>query len=491
MISELNQNLNKLIGADAGYSLIIKGPPGSGKTTFALSLLESLLNTHKILYFSTRIGDVSLYQQFPWLKKIEKNIRILVVTEQFLSEIYKEEPEEEYKEAARKFLKELNKKREVGRIYINELLKDKRVPEIKHLYREINSALPEKSIIVIDSLEGITGKYNINEAMFAYMIQNDLVESADATVIFVSEKESESMEDYVVDGIINISYSIEDGRRIRKFTLKKLRGGEINTSSYAFTLDSGRFYVFQPLEIRGKINKSWRAIPEKDGMYSTGIKDLDKLLGGGIRYGSFFNIQVEGNVLPEAWRIFETPIIINFFSLNYGVFAIPTPGYSYDANRRYFSQWIPGEMLDKNTCYIDYSIAESKRENVVALGGMDPKKAAEIHRGKVKEFIEKYEKTLFILNYDFLEYSIGPDEALKNIFANLTRLKSSKSIALAITKPGQKINKEIKNIADYVMILTTINGATFIYGIKPRTIYYGIEIDEKMGFPYLKLVPMV
>ena len=491
MISELNQDLNKLIGADVGYSLIIKGPPGSGKTTFALSLLESLMDTHKVLYFSTRVGDVSLYQQFPWLKKIEKNLRVLVATEQFLSEIYKEEPEEEYKEAAKQFLKELNKKREVGRIYINQFLKDKGAPEIKHLYREINSALPEKSIVVIDSLEGITARYNINEAMFAYMIQKDLVESADATVIFVSEKESESMEDYVVDGIINILYSIEEDRRIRKLTLKKLRGGEINTSSYVFTLNSGSFSVFQPMEIRGEINKSWRPIPEKDGMYSTGIEDLDKLLGGGIRYGSFFNIQVEGNVLLEAWRIFNTPISINFFSLNYGVFAIPTPGYSYDANRRYFSQWIPGEILDKNTYYIDYSIAESKRENVIALGGMDPKKAAEIHRGKVEEFIKKYEKTLFILNYDFLEYSIGPDEALKNIFANLTRLKSSKSIALSITKPGQKINKEIKNIADYVMILTTINGATFIYGIKPRTIYYGIEVDEKMGFPYLKLVPMI
>jgi len=75
MISELNQDLNKLIGADAGYSLIIKGPPGSGKTTFALSLLESLMNTHKALYFSTRVGDASLYQQFPWLKKIEKKYK--------------------------------------------------------------------------------------------------------------------------------------------------------------------------------------------------------------------------------------------------------------------------------------------------------------------------------------------------------------------------------------------------------------------------------
>jgi len=491
MISELNQDLNKLIGADVGYSLIIKGPPGSGKTTFALSLLESLMDTHKVLYFSTRVGDVSLYQQFPWLKKIEKNLRVLVATEQFLSEIYKEEPEEEYKEAVKQFLKELNKKREVGRIYINQFLKDKGAPEIKHLYREINSALPEKSIVVIDSLEGITARYNINEAMFAYMIQKDLVESADATVIFVSEKESESMEDYVVDGIINISYSIEEDRRIRKLTLKKLRGGEINTSSYVFTLNSGRFSVFQPMEIRGEINKSWRPIPEKDGMYSTGIEDLDKLLGGGIRYGSFFNIQVEGIVSPYNVRMLITPIIINFFSLNYGVFTIPTPGYSYEANRRYYTQWIPGEIFDKNTCYLDYSIAESNRENIIALGGIDPKKVGEIHRKKVVEFMKKYEKAIFLFHHDFLEYSIGPDETLKNIFANLSRLKTSTSIAVSLTKPGQEINREIKNIADYVMNLTMINSATFIYGIKPRTIYYGIEIDEKMGFPYLKLVPMV
>ncbi|MGC9203946.1 MAG: ATPase domain-containing protein [Thermoplasmata archaeon] len=490
MYNLINEIFDKVLTSSQGYSLLLKGPPGSGKTTLALSILDQFSKNNKPLYFSTRVGDSSLYQQFPWLKKYEKNVRILISTEQFLSQIYKETEEKEYKAIAKKFLNELNKKPEVSRLYMKMFFSDLDVPEIEHIYREIESKLPDKSLIVIDSLEGLSSRYGIGEALFTYMVQKDLVESANATVIFVSEKNVPSPEDYVVDGILYLTYTVEDGKRFRELNIKKLRGASIENSSISFTLNSGRFYAFNPLELRGKRVSRFNPIPERDGTYSTGIEDLDRLLGGGIRYGSFFNIQVEKDVTLESWRIFETPIVINFFLNDYRVFAIPTPGYSYETNKKYFSQWVPEEILDKNTTYIDYSIAESKRSNVIALAGKDPIDASEIHRKTIKDHLAKYEKTLFIIHHDFLEYSMGPSITLKNIFANLNNLKPSKSITVSITKPGQEIAKEITNLSDYQINLLNRDGITFIYGIKPRTVYHAVEIDEKKGFPYLRLVPL-
>lgn len=490
MHSDLTEILKKILEFERGNSFIIKGPPGSGKTTFALSLLNNVKGKSLPVYFSTRVGDASLYQQFPWLKKMEKNIKILITAEEFLSELSGELKEKEYKEAARALIREISEKREVSRIFYKMLFNERKLPEIQHFYREVESNLPKKSIIVIDSLEGISGKYNINESLFAYMIQKDLVESADATVIFVSEKDTQSPEDYVVDGIIRLSYRIDDGRRFREISITKLRGMDIQNSGYAFTLNSGKFHTFGSFEMKGKKVSRWIPIKDGNGYYSTGIEDLDRILEGGIKYGSFFNIQVEKEVSPEVWRMFETPVIINFFSLNYGVFGIPTPGYSYNTNKKYFSQWIQPDVIDSNTFYIDYSASESDRPNLFALGGLSPEKASTIHIKAVSDFLNKFEKGLFIINHDFLEYSLGPEITLKNIFTNLSSLRSSKAIVISITKPGQRISSEISNISDYQMRLLTRNGAVFLYGIKPRTIYYGIEIDEKRGFPYIKLVPV-
>jgi len=187
------------------------------------------------------------------LKNLEKKysnydcIRIV-----FGGNFYKEEKEKESKIAAKQILKKLNKERAVSKLFYQTNFHGKKSPEIQHLYKEVESALPLKSIVVIDSLEGISGKYKINESTLAYTIQKDLVENADTSVIFVSEKDYPSNEDYIVDGVINLTQTIEDGRRFREITLKKLRGILIKESTYSFTLNSGRFNVIQPLELNNK-----------------------------------------------------------------------------------------------------------------------------------------------------------------------------------------------------------------------------------------------
>jgi len=45
------------------------GPPGSGKTTFALEILNSLDETHKI-YASSRVAPTRLRQHFPWIDEV-------------------------------------------------------------------------------------------------------------------------------------------------------------------------------------------------------------------------------------------------------------------------------------------------------------------------------------------------------------------------------------------------------------------------------------
>ena len=56
------------INGNWGKSLIIKGSPGSGKTTLALEIMSYAMRKNGAIYFSTRQGDQSLYHQLPFLK---------------------------------------------------------------------------------------------------------------------------------------------------------------------------------------------------------------------------------------------------------------------------------------------------------------------------------------------------------------------------------------------------------------------------------------
>src|SRR5271157_3498995 len=76
---------------DIGYSLLVKGSAGVGKTTFALNLM-CVFKNHEPIYLSTRVAPSSLYMQFPWLKDQLKVNNILDATRTFIPPV--KNPEE-------------------------------------------------------------------------------------------------------------------------------------------------------------------------------------------------------------------------------------------------------------------------------------------------------------------------------------------------------------------------------------------------------------
>jgi len=59
------EELVQFFGSPGGHSLIVKGAAGTGKTTFALQLVEEIGEGARSFYMSIRVGDASLYRQFP------------------------------------------------------------------------------------------------------------------------------------------------------------------------------------------------------------------------------------------------------------------------------------------------------------------------------------------------------------------------------------------------------------------------------------------
>lgn len=51
-----------------GFSLLIKGQAGTGKTTLTFEILNNMSKLGSVLYISTRVSPKFLYGKFPWIK---------------------------------------------------------------------------------------------------------------------------------------------------------------------------------------------------------------------------------------------------------------------------------------------------------------------------------------------------------------------------------------------------------------------------------------
>jgi len=486
-----------------GRSLMVKGGAGTGKTTFALQLLEELAEPDKSFYLSTRVSDDALYTQFPWLKEKEMRGRIIDSSRILLETLYKPSEEEEQKvpdeemqklETAKEFLKSISQERgpptKVDRTRLTVLLEQNRMPEIERIYTRIEHVLPDKPTLVIDSVEGITHKYGIEMEEFVMTVQKDLVENSNTNVVFVLEKPEAGGLEYLVDGLITLSRGEIDRKRVRHVTLEKLRATEIKQPYYLLTLRNGRFTSFTPFSPQPS-QKEWNIQYDKENYYSTGIPDLDRLLGGGFRKGSYNVFEIADNVGSEEHNSVLIPVMLNFLKQERGIIAVLPGGEHPESFKKELTRYISEELFNKYVRIADYFSATSPYPYVMPLAKTREemvrtwRENESAIRGKDNKPIIEY------TGFDALEYIQGDAPAIKSLFSGVARIKISKDIGIGLIKPGLKVTQEIINMADTYFKILDIDRTPCIYGVKPRTIIYAIVADELLGTPNLKLVPIV
>ena len=161
----------------------------------------------------------------------------------------------------------------VDRTHLAALLKRSPMPEVENVYNRIEKGLPEKSLLVIDSLEGVTHKYGLEMEEFVMALQKDLVEGSSTDVVMILEKPEAGGIEYLVDGLISIQREELDERRVRHLRLEKLRATNIGQARYAVTLAGGRFEAlgFSSAPSGKASEDPWTPVADPDRFYSTGI----------------------------------------------------------------------------------------------------------------------------------------------------------------------------------------------------------------------------
>ena len=187
------------------YSLLIKGKPGTGKTTFALTLLDNLNDDSNYFYISTRLSLKQLLFYYPWVEKF--------------------------------FSKDENKS-----IYKFE---DARLDEPESLFERITNQLMDvkSPVIIIDTWDTIASFMDRESRLNNERVLQIWRERAGAKLIFLSETFDLGILDSIVDGVITLDNSILASASNRKLTINKLRGLPIECSSYSYSLYGGVFYT--------------------------------------------------------------------------------------------------------------------------------------------------------------------------------------------------------------------------------------------------------
>jgi KaiC/GvpD/RAD55 family RecA-like ATPase len=491
---QLPEDIVRFLENDGGHSLIVKGSAGTGKTTFSLQLIEELKGIQNSYYLSTRVSDESLYLQFPWLKRKIEESRMKVLEK--LDKLNVDRTELRKLEGQI----ELGEAEEDGGSFFGEMDEEGIVldlgsylPEVDVIYDTIEEALPKKTLVIIDSIDALSERYGIPATKLINTFQKDLVENSKANVVYVLERSNESALDYLGDGVISLFHSSDrNGRRIRMMDIQKLRGCEIAHSKYLYTLIGGRLKIFGPQWYRdqGKTGE-WNPLPDpSEHMVSSGCKELDDLLGGGLKKGSLNLIEIGDNIQTQHTNIIENSLIYNFASKNRGVVWIPTKKATSKTVKEALSRHLKEHALEDNVrVYEKYG--EGGAEGLFrSIEGKDVSRDLEWRTAKY-ELSKSESPVLCLVGFDTLEAIYGSQNIVEEMSDVLTFIRSMGDIFVGITTPSTQSTQRLADLTATHVKLENIGGTTVVYCEKPHTELFALEIAANNGYPKAKLSPIV
>ncbi|BAB60264.1 hypothetical protein [Thermoplasma volcanium GSS1] len=305
-----------------GKSLVIKGRPGSGKTTFTLDFLNAVRDHHPVYYISSRSSDASILETYPWIKN-EYEIKGSV---------------EKVKTSALRNFEKMVEEGKFGDALRDGLIVEtsKIVPIIQALYEFVDNHFGESPIIALDSIDALAEEYDIPEDYLFLMLKNDLVEGSGAHLITILEARQNERLEYFADGVVTLDYNVKNDMLVRSLTLEKMRGISVGPSpTYMFSLADGRFR---------SVTRNTLVFPEKrieldpgndesmEFQVSMGDREYGKITAEGtdsIPGGSIVLLHVKDRspAINDFINLFKTNLIINNIVHGRGVIDMTASGY--------------------------------------------------------------------------------------------------------------------------------------------------------------------
>lgn len=450
--TSIPKEINDFFHVDGGQTLLIKGMPGTGKTTLALEIMNSLCQEKNGIYISTRVDPRRLYATNPWVKEVLMPRNVVNATQT-------------------KLLESLSK---MGKDLSNYYA----VLDFFRVFFEETEEM-DNPMIIIDSWDAVLNYTSHLIGTSQHSFEQNICEFArdlDTHLIFVSELANVMPLDYIVDGVVimeqfNLPGHAEGNMRtryVRQIKLDKLRGVQINQKTYTVTLHNGRFRFFEPYREHNDariISDGLRVSDPSEDRISTGIHDLD-IVTGGLKYGSCNVLEIDHGVGKRYYRIL-TALASNAIKNGRGVFILPSIGYQLSSR----DIFVPNNVI----------VSQPEGDDSGAWG-----------KDLLKKWDALREKTgrpiLNIIGLDSIEFSFGYKASLNLINLMIRNWKETNDINVLVVKSGQESMNMAIHTADTYFLVNELNGGLSLYGVIPRTEPYNMMLDDRNR---ISLTPMV
>ena len=465
-IPGLDENLG---GVPKGCMIVLAGEPGTGKTTLAAQFLHrgAVDHNEKGLYVSFVEDKTTFFN----------NMRGLGLDFERLEE-----------EGKFRFLEMLT-------------IKEAGVPEALNLIlREVTEFGAQR--LVLDSFTALAQA--IREAqdvrVLLHSFLNRIIKSRECTTIIIAEKPygvdkiGTGVEEFVADCVILLKRGWLKERLVREVEILKARGMAIAEQRLFFTIRDG-FKVFRPLKfIDVKQSSRFKPVPDTSTRFSTGMKDLDEALGGGYPKGSMVLIEIDEKasmrydyiILPTMW---------NFLAQGRGVFIIPPPGVEYTTIRDAFALggFSEGELEGFVKIFAREVAEVEVRPCVIPIGGGDFEADLLKYDAVGRELRRKSSggSVLCLIGMDTMMDWYGEKEAYTAMRFVASIVARGKHLGIMLLKPGTPmLSRLLAAVADVHLKVTEEQGYLLVYGVKPRTPLYVMELDTSGGCLVPKLTPI-
>lgn len=458
----------KAVESGEGFSLLIKGAPGTGKTSLALEILKKTKRPG--IYLSTRVSPESLYKHFPWLERCIEPINIIDTGQVYVSSDLK--------------------------VYTTAVTGVVSFPE--RLAKRIEE-LEENVTLVVDSWDAITEQIDPEKMRALEALITELVREKNVNLILTSETLQTTHLDYMVDGVALVNDVRVEGRRAREVEISKLRMMKLEQTKYPFTLDGGRFNCFLPFQMKATPASPAKIPPilHTETSLSTGSKELDELLGGGYKKGSFNIIEISDDITAWGYENLVGFSILNHIAQKKNFILIPPCGRGEEHLKIRILPFLNEE--DYKTYVKVFEMASDEYE-ATEMDNVIPLKTESLEEDLkiIRSYIGKLKPpVLSVIAADALEYPYRLVEtgqlgnAIKEITKNIKNTKTMGNVDIVRVTKDLKIAPELIDMASTYFKIVALDKTVVLFGVKPETELYNIESVFYDGCPQLKLTPYV